>query len=72
MNFNYDPKTDSLYLEFRTGTYDRSKKVSDGVVVDYDKKGKALGIEVLMAKKTIKSFVPGKTKMTWNMPFAGV
>lgn len=72
MKFNYDPKTDSLYLELRTGTYDRSKKVSDEVVVDYDKKGKVLGVEVLTAKKTIKSFVPGKTIVSWNVPLAGV
>ncbi len=60
MKFNYDPKTDSLYLELTTGAYDRSKKVSDGVVVDYNKNGKVLGIEVLAAKKNHKIFYSRK------------
>ena len=61
MKINYDPKSDSLFLELSKGNYDRSKKISDDILVDYDKKGKILGIEILAAKENIKSFVPGKT-----------
>jgi uncharacterized protein YuzE len=62
MKLDYDKKTDSLYFELRKGKYERSKKVSDGVVVDFDKDGKVLGIEILTVKDIIPSFAPGKTK----------
>lgn len=64
MKINYDPKSDSLFLELSKGTYDRSKKISDDILVDYDKKGKILGIEILAAKENIKSFIPGKISLT--------
>lgn len=70
MNLNYDPKTDSLYLNLAKGKYDRSKKISENVLVDFDKKGNVLGVEVLSAKKMIPSFVPGKAKISWNLPVA--
>ncbi|MDO8514874.1 MAG: DUF2283 domain-containing protein [bacterium] len=63
MNLNYDPKTDSLYLELRSGKYDRSKKVSGGIMADYDDKGKILGLEILGVKDIIPSFSPSKAKL---------
>lgn len=66
MKINYDPKSDSLFLELAKGNYERSKKISDDVLVDFDKKGKVLGIEILAAKENIKSFIPGKTKINWK------
>ncbi len=68
MKINYDPKGDSLFLELMKGKYNRSKKISDGVVVDFDKGGKVLGIEILGVKSMVPSFVPGKTKISWNVP----
>lgn len=66
MKINYDPKSDSLFLELAKGDYERSKKISDDVLVDFDKKGKVLGIEILAAKENIKSFIPGKTIIHWK------
>ena len=63
MKINYDPKSDSLFLELAKGTYDRSKKISGDILVDYDKKGKILGIEILAAKENIKSFIPEKISL---------
>lgn len=68
MNINYDPKTDSLFLELAKGEYDRSKKISEDILVDYNKGGKILGIEILSAKRIIPSFSPGKSRLSWNMP----
>ncbi len=72
MKLNYDKKTDSLYLELRKGKYDRSKKISDGVLVDFDKTGKVLGIEVLAAKDIMPSFTPGKTKLIFGSKIAAI
>lgn len=68
MKISYDPKTDSLTLELAKGKYERSRKVSEDVLVDYDRKGKILGVEILAAKKIIPSFSPGKTKLVFQQP----
>ncbi len=58
MKMKYDPKMDAVYFELAMGKYEKSRKISDSIVVDEDKKGKVLGIEILDAKKNIKAFDP--------------
>lgn len=58
----YDTKEDAVYIELAKGKYSRTRKVSDVILVDEDVKGKVLGIEILDAKKNIKSFDPRKAK----------
>lgn len=70
MKLSYDPKVDSLTLELAKGKYERSKKVSEDILVDYDNKGKILGVEILAAKKMIPSFSPEKTKLVFQQPMA--
>lgn len=62
MKIQYDKKEDAIYLELAKGKYSRTRKVSDTVLVDEDKEGKILGIEILDAKKNIKAFDPKKTR----------
>lgn len=62
MKMKYDPKVDAIYIELAKGVYKVSRKISDSVIVDEDKNGKVLGIEILDAKKNISSFDPKKTK----------
>ena len=47
MKIHYDPKADAVYIELAKGKYEVSREVSDSVVVDEDKNGKILGVEVL-------------------------
>lgn len=62
MKMQYDKKEDAVYLELAKGKFNRTRKVSDTVLVDEDTEGKILGIEILNAKKNIKAFNPQKTK----------
>jgi len=64
MNVQYDAKTDAVYIEFAKGTYSKTRKVSEAVMVDEDKKGKVLGIEILDATKNISAFDPQKTTLS--------
>jgi len=64
MKINYDPKVDAVYIELAKGKYDATRKVSDVILVDEDKKGKVLGIEILDASENISSFDPKNTKFT--------
>lgn len=47
MKIRYDPKVDAVYIELAKGKYEISREISDSVVVDEDKNGKILGVEVL-------------------------
>ena len=58
MKLKYDKKIDALYMEFGKGTYFRSRKISNSILVDEDKKGKVLGVEVLDASKNVNAFNP--------------
>lgn len=60
MKVKYDKKIDAIYFEFAKGTYSHSRKISDSVLVDEDKKGKILGVEILDATKNIEAFDPKK------------
>lgn len=51
MEIVYDPKTDSMDIEFQKGKYEISKEISDGIVIDYTKDGKIISIEILDASK---------------------
>lgn len=64
MKIRYDKNTDSAYVALKKGAYSHSKKITNEIVVDVDKKGSAIGIEILEASKTISGFKPGASKIT--------
>lgn len=51
MRFHYDKKSDSLYIRFNEKRYFESDELKEGIVFDYDKNGKIVGIEILEASK---------------------
>ncbi len=61
MKIRYDSKVDVMYIKLAKGKYDSTRKVSDVILVDEDKRGKVLGIEILDATESIPSFDPKKT-----------
>lgn len=64
MKINYDTKMDAIYIELAKGTYEVSREVSDSVIVDEDKNGKVLGIEILDASINIPAFDPQKINVS--------
>ncbi len=55
IQLTYDPQADALYIRLRHAKVDESDEVSAGVIVDYDRKGKPVGIEVLDASRFVGS-----------------
>jgi uncharacterized protein YuzE len=47
MKITYDPKIDAIYIQFQEEEYNISKEIGDGIVLDYTKDGKVIGIEIL-------------------------
>ncbi|MEM1598151.1 MAG: DUF2283 domain-containing protein [Pyrobaculum sp.] len=47
----YDKGADSIYIKIREGQVYESDEVAPGVVVDYDKDGEIIGVEILWFSK---------------------
>jgi uncharacterized protein YuzE len=60
MNIKYDKKMDALHITLKKGAYYVSKKITDSILVDTDKEGNAIGIEILDASETVDEFDPQK------------
>ena len=53
MKLNYYPDTDSLYIDMSEKPSVESKVISDGVVLDYDKDGDLVGIDLDNASRIV-------------------
>lgn len=53
MEISYDKEADAIYIEFQKGEFAKNKKVDDFTIVDLDKQGNILGIELLDVSKRI-------------------
>jgi len=49
MRIRYDEKMDALYIRLKESDYEESDEIKDGVILDYDKNGNIIGIEILDA-----------------------
>lgn len=73
MKITYDPRADAMNIKFQEGTYDISKEVAEGIIIDYTKEGKVIRIELLdaskrMPKESIKNVVVGMpVSAEWNV-----
>ncbi len=46
MTFQYYPDTDMLYIKLAEGISTESEQASSGVVLDFDERNRAIGIEI--------------------------
>jgi len=72
MKISYDPKVDAMYIAFKKGKYDRTKKISDEILVDVNKEGDVLGLEILDAKKQFGDIKPDKIPFSSKPTYQGV
>ncbi|MBI1800989.1 MAG: DUF2283 domain-containing protein [Chloroflexi bacterium] len=49
MKVTYDESVDILYIRLREGDYEESNEVAEGMIVDFDRQGKPMAIEILDA-----------------------
>ena len=53
MEITYDKEADAMYIEFRKGKFASNNKIDDFTIIDLDKKGNIMGIELLEVSKRI-------------------
>jgi uncharacterized protein YuzE len=54
MDFNYDKVANALYFRLTSQEIFTTEEISEDILLDYDKKGKLVGIEILnFTKKTL-------------------
>jgi uncharacterized protein YuzE len=46
MNITYSKDSDALAIDFRDAEYHESEEIFDGFVIDFDKSGRPMGIEI--------------------------
>lgn len=51
MRVRIDQQADAVYLDLTGREIESSEEVSDGIILDYDKTGHLVGIEILDASK---------------------
>ena len=47
MEISYDKEADAVYIEIRKGEFSKNKKIDEFTIIDLDKDGNMLGIELL-------------------------
>ncbi len=58
MKITFDKEADAMYLEFSSGEFAKNKKIDDETIIDLDKEGNILGIELLnVSERTKKGFL---------------
>lgn len=55
MKVTYDPETDILRVLFGTAAIEESDEDKPGVILDYDKDGNVVGLEILDASKRMEN-----------------
>lgn len=53
MKLHYDKKVDALAIRFSDKPYAESEEVQGGIIFDYDRSGRVIGIEILGASKVL-------------------
>lgn len=53
MRIQFDERANAMSIRFRAGTSFRTEELKDGLIVDYNKTGKVVAVEVLNAKRAL-------------------
>ncbi len=53
MEITFDPEADAMYIKLGNGHFSKNKKLDDLTILDLDKDGKIIGIELLSISKRI-------------------
>ncbi len=53
MEITFDKEADAIYIEFSSEEFAENKKIDDETIIDLDKDGQIIGIELLNVSKRL-------------------
>ena len=66
MYLSYDKENDVLYIKYKKDKIEESEEIKEGIIIDYNKEGEIVGIEIVGFKKRkdfdIKEFIISEGK----------
>jgi len=67
---SYDPEADAIGVYFKPdgAEYDDSEEVAPGVILDYDKAGRVIGVELLGVRELLAKGSIGDAPVTSDAP----
>ena len=51
MKIKYDPDADAMYLTLRKDKVASTKEIDENTIIDFDKNGQFIGVEILFVKE---------------------
>lgn len=57
MKLRYDPDADALYIKVQADKVDHTKEIDQNTILDFNKKGQIIGIEILFVKERNPHFL---------------
>ncbi len=63
MEITYDKEADAMYITLKKGKFFRNKVIDDNTILDLDKEGGILGIELLWVSERFGFESPRKVKL---------
>jgi len=51
MKIRYDPDADAVYIKLSDEKVETTREVDDNAILDYDERGRLIGIELLFVKE---------------------
>ena len=51
MKISYDKEADAMYIRLREGKVDHTKEIDENTIIDFNKEGQVIGIEILFVKE---------------------
>ena len=54
MRIRYDEKNNAMYIRFSEEKYFESDEIKEGFIVDYNKEGQVIGLEILVSENLPK------------------
>lgn len=67
MKYTYDQVADAINIVFQSGKVSETREVAPGVMIDFDKKGTPLYLEILDARKRFAK-LPARKTVSYQFP----
>lgn len=59
MRITYDAEADAMYIRFREAEVDHTQEIDENTIIDFDKDGQVIGVEVLFVRERNPDLLKG-------------